>query len=265
MQYSTPPRSVQSSQVLIIRILAILFIAASYILVTCNAFNAITMGVDTGIQKRYAVNLKFSIKDERRQDFLSLIKDNQQKTLNLEPDALQYVVGEDVDTKNTFYLHEEFIGAQGFDAHRAMPHAGDWALFKNSDPFQVGGEPILDFYYEYSDISSTEFQQIPIRPAFCVHVELCVKPEYREEFIQVILNNQRGSIQEEPLCLQYIFGESTNEENKFVFHEQYTGNDNGKEGFDAHMNTLHFRHWEKFVEKNPFTKPPVVNFFKTIQ
>merc|ERR1712012_131865 len=64
--------------------------------------------------KMYAVNLKFSVKPERRQDFISLIQDNQKKTLNLEPAALQYVVGEDVDSPNTFYLHEEFIGAEGF-------------------------------------------------------------------------------------------------------------------------------------------------------
>ncbi len=212
--------------------------------------------------KTYAVNLKFSIKPERREDFFSLIRDNQRKTLDLEPASLQYVVGEDIDSPNTFYIHEQFIGAEGFDAHRDMPHAGDWAKFKNSDPFTKGGEPTLDFYYD--DGESSPQQKIPIRPAFGVHVELCIKPEVREEFLSVILNNQRGSNGEEPLCLQYVFGESTSEENKFVFHEEYDGEDGGKEGFDAHTKTKHFAKWEEFVEKDPFTKSPVVNFFRSI-
>ena len=168
------------------------------------------------LQKQpYAVNLKVSIKPERRNDFISLIKENQQKTLTLEPAALQYVVGEDVDSPNTFYLHEEFIGAEGFDAHRAMPHAADWVAFKNSDPFIEGGEPILDFFYEYfddnddngddddggidedTDLNDADHntyedddhdhdetghyemdEKIPIRPAFCVHVNYVSNPKY---------------------------------------------------------------------------------------
>lgn len=225
-------------------------------------------------QQRYAVNLKFTIKPERRDDFLNLIRDNQRKTLDLEPAALQYVVGEDIHSTNTFYLHEEFIGSQGFDAHRDMPHAADWATFKSTMPFVEGtGEPTLDFFFDY-DSSATSIEsadnekqeppQIPIRPAFCVHVELFVKPEYRQEFIKVIQNNQKGTLGTEPLCLQYVFGESTSTPNKFVFHEEYTGDEDGKEGFDAHTQTPHFKLWEEFVEKDPFTSPPIVNFFKTI-
>jgi quinol monooxygenase YgiN len=218
--------------------------------------------------KPYAVNAKFTIKPERRKDFLSLIKDNQEKTLELEPAALQYVVGEDVDSPNTFHIHEEFMDSEGFDAHRAMPHAGDWAAFKNSDPFCEGGEVILDFYHAYGDDdekedSSIVIEKVPIRPAFCVHVELCIKPEIREEFLEVIKNNQKGSNNEE-LCLQYMFGESTSEENKFVFHEEYTGKDDGRDRLEAHTKAPHFEVWEKFVEKDPFTKTPVVNFFKTL-
>jgi len=218
----------------------------------------------TSTKTVYAVNLKFSIKPERREDFFSLIKDNQKKTLDLEPAALQYVVGEDTETPNTFYIHEEFIGAEGFDAHRTMPHNANWAKFKDSNPFCEGGEPTLDFYYEYSSDTLSSPEKIPIRPAFGVHVELYVKPDFREEFLTVIENNQKGSNGEEPLCLQYVFGESTSEENKFVFHEEYDGADGGKEGFDAHTQTKHFVKWEEFVEKDPFTKAPVVNFFRTI-
>jgi quinol monooxygenase YgiN len=213
----------------------------------------------------YALNLKFTLKSERREEFLSLVKDNQKKTLDLEPAALQYVVGEDVDSPNTFYLHEEFIGSAGFDAHREMPHAATWAAFKDSNPFIEGGEPELDLYYEFKSKYDLDTpNQIPIRSAFCVHVELCIKPEIREEFLKVIENNQKGSTEDEPLCLQYAYGESASTANTFIFHEQYKGEDGGKEGFDAHTKAPHFGAWEEFVEKDPFTKPPVVNFFKTL-
>ena len=222
----------------------------------------------------YAVNLKLTIKDSRRNDFLTLIQQNQQKTLSLEPAALQYVVGEDIKNKNTFYLHEEFIGEDGFDQHRTMPHNADWAAFKDSNPFTEDGNPTLDFYYvdsKYDDVQKEkeELSKVPIQPAYCVHVELYIKPELRDQFIDVIHNNQRGSYdkQLEPLCLQYSFGESTATECKFVFHEQYTDTNGGNDddGFVAHTKSPHFKVWEDFVEEyDPFTRPPVVDFFKTI-
>lgn len=214
----------------------------------------------------FGVNLKFTLQTGRREDFLSLIKENQKKTLDLEPGALQYVVGEDVDSPNTFYLHKEFIDDATFDAHCDL--AVDWITFKNSKPFtEDGGEPKYDFYNEVPNKHNKDGgapKKIPIRPAFCLHVELCVKPEMREEFLKVIDNNQKGSTQDEPLCLQYTYGESAMTHNKFIFHEQYQGNDGGKEGFDAHTQAPHFLAWEQFVQKDPLTEPPVVYFYKTL-
>ena len=80
----------------------------------------------------------------------------------------------------------------------------------------------------------------------------------------MIRNNQKGSNENEPLCLQYVYGESTVEPNKFLFHEEYEGAEGGKEGFDAHAAAPHFKKWEEFVEKDPFTKAPVVNCFKSL-
>ncbi len=232
-------------------------------LVGCNGFS-LTMSSSssstaTTNAKPYAVNLKFSVKPDRRDDFLSLVKENQRKTLDTEPAALQYIVGEDVDTANTFYIHEQFVGEEGFIAHRDTDHAADWAAFKNSDPFTKEGQPQFDFFY-----GDHEIEEVPIRSCFGVHVELCVKPDLVEEFLDVIQNNQKGSNNDEPLCLQYVYGESTTEKNKFVFHEEYTGEDGGKEGFNAHTKTPHFEKWELFTEKDPFSKPPVVNFFKSL-
>ncbi len=193
-------------------------------------------------------------------------------------DALQYTVGEDINHPNTFYIHEQFQnGVHGFNAHRDTDHAKDWAMFKNSDPFEEGtGQPCFDFYY----CKDTEIKgKIPIsKGVYGVHVELYIKEEYVSEFLNVIANNQRGSQNNdiEPLCLQYVYGESIDTPYKYVFHEEYIGNNHGREGFDIHTTTPHFQKWEEFVSKytnenedegtctSPFTQPPVVNFFKSL-
>jgi len=220
--------------------------------------------------KPFAVNVKFSVKPDKRDDFLSLIKDIQKKTLPTEPAALQFVVGEDVNTPSTFYMHAQFVGEEGFKAHRDTPHSVKWQKFSSDALFsEGGGEPTFDFYF-----GTHKAEKIPIRSCFCVHVELCVKPELREEFLEVIRNHQKGSIntcisnneEDGPLCLQYVYGESKDEPNKFIFHEAYTVTDaGGKKGFEAHCATALFEKWQEFMEIDPFTEAPVVNNFKTLQ
>ena len=67
--------------------------------------------------KPYGLNLRCKIKPERRDDFISVIKDRQRETLELEPASLQYVVGEDVNDCNTFYIHQQYLGEEGFVDH----------------------------------------------------------------------------------------------------------------------------------------------------
>lgn len=87
-----------------------------------------------------------------------------------------------------------------------------------------------------------------------------MKPEVRDEFLGVIRQNAAGS-NNEPLCLQYSWGESVNEPNTFHFHEQYVG----EEGLAAHNAADHFGIWEEFASKgNPFARPPIVQKFKLI-
>ena len=96
-------------------------------------------------------------------------------------------------------------------------------------------------------------------------MELNIKPEVRDEFMYVILNNQKGTEKAEPLCLQYHFGESIDTPNTFYFHEQYMGEDKGKEGFVAHSKSPHFAKWEQFVATSPFTKDPTIHFHRTLE
>ena len=95
---------------------------------------------------------------------------------------------------------------------------------------------------------------------FCLNVTLYVRPERREEFIACIEQNQRGTLETEPLARLYEWGESTTEPNTFHFQEQY----DGKEGFDAHQTMPHFQVWEQFAATEPFSKPPEIQFFTTM-
>ena len=212
----------------------------------------------------YCINLKCQVKASRRNDFLTLIRDNQKQTLRHEPEALQYTVGEDVDTPNVFYIHEQFVSKDAFACHRETPHNAAWQAFRKTKPFEV--DPIVNFYYGTHPVPAVIPVPIVRDDAYCLNVQLCIQPTVRKEFLQVIANNAAGSNSKdkEPLCLQYCWGEDETEPNTFHFHEQYTGADGGKEGFEAHAATEHFAAWEAFAATEPFTKPPIVSFFRTI-
>ena len=217
----------------------------------------------TSHQIPYAVNLRVQIQPQRRTDFLNLIRQNQKLTLETESDALQYVVGEDVDTPNVFYIHEQFLSAKAFDVHRDTDHAKEWAAFKATGPFL---DSSLDFYY----CANTKPCRRDVRELFGVHVQVFVKKSRCEEFLKVIDNSRRKSLEVEDKCLQYVYGSCVDyvsddgggeeEDCKFVLHEEYTS----QEGFVEHTQTDHFKVWEEFVESKPFTKDPVISLFETI-
>jgi quinol monooxygenase YgiN len=201
----------------------------------------------------YCVNVRFSLQPDRRDEFLSLIQELQSETLELESAALQYTIGEDTTTPNVFHVHQQFLGDQGYDDHQLMPFKY-WKKFSKSNPYVE--EPEKSFFF-----GTHEPQVEPLRKgSYCVHAELCIPDEVRDDFLRVIQNNQKGSNQEE-LCHQYSYGECIDEPNKFIFHEEFQG----KEGFDAHAVAPHFVAWEEFAATCPFTKPPKVAFFQTLQ
>jgi autoinducer 2-degrading protein len=208
----------------------------------------------------FALNAKLSVKPEHRDEFLKAVQYDGVQTVATEPGALQFVLGEDTETENTFYLHEQYQSKEGLDLHGTTEHYAKWTQFEeSSDPWADGTKPLLEFY-----TTTHEARKVPIRAAFCLNVRLCIKPEVRDEFLKVIENNAKGSNQDEPLCLQYDWGESSTEANTFHFHEEYTGENAGKEGFEAHTKAPHFLAWEEFAGTDPFTSPPVVSFYKSI-
>jgi quinol monooxygenase YgiN len=108
-------------------------------------------------------------------------------------------------------------------------------------------------------------KRVAHKTAFCVSVNLYPKEEVRDEFLKVISNNKRGTDGSEPLALLYTYGESTSKPNVFHFYEQYGGEDGGKEGFNAHAASPHFKDWESFVGTDPFVKDPEVYFSRIIE
>lgn len=93
--------------------------------------------------------------------------------------------------------------------------------------------------------------------AFCLNVNLYVKPERRVEFLEVIAGNAAGSRTLEPKCKLYVWGESTTTANLFHFQEIYDDED----GFKQHTSSQHFAKWAAFASTSPFTKEPEVMFF----
>ena len=96
--------------------------------------------------------------------------------------------------------------------------------------------------------------------AYCLNVNLYVKPERRDEFLTCIRNNAAGTLSSEPAAIEYTWGESATEPNTFHFHEKYVD----EAGFQAHTQTPHFAAWETFASSDPFTKPPEVTFFSSV-
>ena len=201
------------------------------------------------------LNVKVNIKPERRQDFLTIIQKDAEQTLATEPGALQFTIGEDVVTPNVFHFHEQYKTMADFEFHQATPHFKEWIDFQATNPFV---EDVVASIYQCNHDPTV----IPVRTAYCLNVQLCINPAVREEFMEVILNNQDGSRNKEPLCLQYDFGEDVDNPNVFHFHEQYAEDE---AGFNAHAVAPHFVKWEEFVAKDDvFTELPVVSFLRTL-
>jgi len=203
------------------------------------------------MQQRFAVNVQLDVHPDVRSQFLSFARHIQAETLLKEAGALQFVVGEDVDTPNTFYFHQQYENQKAYKAHCDKHNLEAWREFSIS-------EPKTNFFL----VQNTP-DKVPPRAAFCLKVDLFVKPERLDEFLEVINRNKKGSDELEPLCLQYVFGEDLDAPNTFHFHEEYCGSDEGKEGFEAHKSSAHFAAWEVFAQSSPFTRPPVVSFFKS--
>uniref|UniRef100_A0A7S2YJ68 ABM domain-containing protein n=1 Tax=Entomoneis paludosa TaxID=265537 RepID=A0A7S2YJ68_9STRA len=208
-----------------------------------------------------ALNAKLVVRPDQQEAWLHEIGLDQICTRRDEPGNLQFMVGQDTTDSNIFYLHEEFVNSQAFEAHTQTPHFARYKDFCDKhDVFEQ--EPELLFYQIMGESEELkEKRSVGTEPTFGLNVNLYPKPEIREAFLEVIQNNKQGTDTTEPLALQYTYGESTTKPNVFYFHEQYVGDNHGKQGFDAHAQTDHFAAWEDFVTTDPFVQPPEIGFY----
>jgi len=217
-----------------------------------------------GEGKPFALNVKLSVLPEKRKAWLEQIRDNQKFTRKDE--ALQFSISEDVKTPSTFYLHQQYANEAAYRAHLDSPHARRYNEFLEVEkPFAA--EPVSYFFSpleEGPDWAVKKKRSVP-KTAYCVTVNLYPKPAVREDFLDVIRANKKGTDTTEALALQYTFGESASQPGTFHFHEEYRGKEDGKQGFDAHAGSPHFAGWMKFVDTDPFVKPPEVYFSKIIE
>lgn len=204
-----------------------------------------------------ACNVKVRVHPSSRATFLSAIFADAGATLAKEKNALQFVVGEDIAVPNVFHFHEQYRKRSDLDFHSATPHFAKWKAFCDSEPSPLS-EPRSVSVFSCDHVGIV----IPPREAYCLNVEIAVRPERRTEFLELALEMVRGTQEDEPLCLQYHFGESE-DENVFYFHEEFTGTDGGKEGLDAHNASPHFASFLEFAATDPFVRPPVIDAFRS--
>jgi (4S)-4-hydroxy-5-phosphonooxypentane-2,3-dione isomerase len=74
---------------------------------------------------------------------------------------------------------------------------------------------------------------------FAVIVKVRIKPENRLEFIEAMLADGRGSVQNEPDCLQFNIVEDHADPNLLHLYEVYTS----EQAFEKHKQTPHFQTW----------------------
>lgn len=216
------------------------------------------------VQGPLALNVALQVKPERREEFLEIIQYDAQETMRQEKGAVQFTVGQSTTDDNLFHLHEQYLTMKDLEIHRSTSHFQKWQSFCDTSPFV--SDPICQEYFltPPSVDVPPKVVQADEPSVFCLNVELCIQESVRDSFLSVIQNNQKGSLTTEPLCRQYVYGESTTTPNTFYFHEQYIGEEQGQEGFQAHKLSSHFQVWEEFAAKNPFTKDPAVSFFQSI-
>ena len=215
------------------------------------------------------------VKPECRDDFLRAMKNNVYGTLTKEPNSLQFELGEDIDEPNVFYIHEEYKSIDDHRSfHRTMQHYKDCIeLFndESNNPFLVPNK-VDEFYLSHDGPSSKILPTTkegedtpPTTKRLCLNAQLNIKPEVRDEFLQVIENLKVGGDTIEEKCLQFTWGESLEIPNQFHVHEQYIGEADGLQGYEEHLQTPHVAARDEFTAtKKPFTKPPIIEKYYSI-
>lgn len=84
-------------------------------------------------------------------------------------------------------------------------------------------------------------------------VTIHVKPEYRQQFIEAMLDDARGSVQKEPGCLLFHVIQDESDPNCIYLYEAYRD----AQAFEHHTRTPHFIRWRD-TTKGWLAEPVVI-------
>ena len=84
-------------------------------------------------------------------------------------------------------------------------------------------------------------------------VTIDIKPEHRERFMEEMLADARGSVQNEPGCLRFDVLRDDKDENRIHLYEVYRD----EAAVEAHSQASHYLRWRDAV-KDWFAKPMVL-------
>lgn len=95
---------------------------------------------------------------------------------------------------------------------------------------------------------------------YALIVSVRVKPERREEFLQAIEEDGRGSREDEPGCLRFDVLQDNADPNHYFFYEVYRD----EAAFKAHTEAPHFQGWSNAVKAGVLDGPSEVTRCQTI-
>lgn len=201
----------------------------------------------------FATNVRIALKPEHRKQFLAIIAETQQSTLKEEAGSIYYFVGKDRSDPFIFHFHEQYTSLEAYEeGHQLSNHYSKLMEFAKMDRLEsLRSSP---FSCNSAGIKPHDLDKPTVR----LNVTSFVKASFRKEFLE-IMEKHAATSREEPGCLQFDWGESTETENTFFMAEAYASQDD----FDFHASTPHFKRFGDFNAKGPYTKPQIVDFYDT--
>jgi S-methylmethionine-dependent homocysteine/selenocysteine methylase/quinol monooxygenase YgiN len=231
-----------------------------------------------------AVNAIFVVSLNRKVEFREAFENQIHASASIlsnndptEPTLLQCVLGEDLDHEGRLHCHLKYEFAS-IDQVSVRMNTNAHPLFWNTRPteewhhfhFLEAANLQQPLVYDAWIVAPVSDPTAPPNPksippgttTFCLNANLHIHPSHKEELLSLLEHARSQSIQE-PLCVEYNYGESLTNPNTFHVHQQYRGHDGGKEGFDQHAETVHYQQWKQFSSyEDRFTQETVGYTFR---
>lgn len=98
----------------------------------------------------YHLHVKLVPNPQRREEFISCIRNNQKNTLNktIEPGCLIYKWGESTTEPGVFYFTEQYVDEKAFEHHTKQVHFAEWEKYAGSEG-AFASDPEVRFWVEF--------------------------------------------------------------------------------------------------------------------